>query len=335
MDFALLINDLVPLLHAYAEACARRDGLRRTSLADAILQGLSADPELLLTRLDLLAASTMIEDLFVDCSGAAPPSYTAMGEAHRDCVAKYVELIGYTAESLQQDSLTLNPEGVLYSPFGIVYGFCADLFSNMVLSTLRSAPSSLSLEDMFTSGERLEEKHARAREWERLPKGEGERAPFEHATEWATQIYQRTAAALQARAARPAELNVSKFGVSSLYVVPRGVAVDSLSESAFPAGIVSAQEHCLTSDAERARETGATAFPFGRFAADRSEGRFFACALSDGQWFGVSKVPLTLCTSQGKDALLTDVPPAVLDVLRMTCPEHVVVIDKVSRKSEI
>ena len=79
-----------------------------------------------------------------------------------------------------------------YSPLGVVYGFCADLFSNMVLNTLRS-PSSpdLSLEDLFNSRERLEAKQTQADEWERLPKREGEAAPFEHTTEWAAQMYAR------------------------------------------------------------------------------------------------------------------------------------------------
>ena len=58
---------------------------------------------------------------------------------------------------------------------------------------------------------------------------------------------------------------------------------------------------------------------------DRNEGRFLASAESDGKWFGLSKVVLTLCTSQGKDARLTGVPPAVLRVLQLTCPGLVVV----------
>ena len=52
LDAALLVRDLVPLLQAYGTACP---GEGRLDLADAILQGVSADPELFLTRLDLLA----------------------------------------------------------------------------------------------------------------------------------------------------------------------------------------------------------------------------------------------------------------------------------------
>jgi hypothetical protein len=90
--------------------------------------------------------------------------------------------------------------------------------------------------------------------------------------------------------------------------------------------VVSAQEHCLTSDVSRARATGSTALPASRLVADRAEGRLLACAECDGAWFGVSKAILTICTSQGEDALITDVPRAVIDVLRLVCPELLVVI---------
>ena len=110
-------------------------------------------------------------------------------------------------------------------------------------------------------------------------------------------------------------------------VVPRGVSIDSLSDDVLPAGIVSAQEHCLTSDVTRARATGATALPASRLVADWAEGRFLACVHSEGAWFGISKVLLTLFTSQGKDALITDVPREVIEALRIVCPEDSVVMD--------
>jgi hypothetical protein len=66
--------------------------------------------------------------------------------------------------------------------------------------------------------------------------------------------------------------------------------------------------------------------PADRLSADRAEGRLLACVMSDGAWFGVSKVPLTLYASQGKDALITDVPSGVIDVLEVVCPELLHVI---------
>ena len=82
----------------------------------------------------------------------------------------------------------------------------------------------------------------------------------------------------------------------------------------------------MTSDVTRARTTGATLLPADRLSADRAEGRLLACEYSEGAWFGISKVPLTLYTSQGKDASMTDVPSRVIDVLQLVCPELLVVI---------
>jgi hypothetical protein len=137
-------------------------------------------------------------------------------------------------------------------------------------------------------------------------------------------MFARMRRALEARAARPTDPNASSCLQARLYVVPRGVAIESLPDGVLPGGVVSAQEHCLTSDVARARETGATALPRPRLSTDRAEGRFLASIDADGELFGVSKVPLTLYTSQGKDALMTDVPSTVIDILRLVCPEHLV-----------
>ena len=130
--------------------------------------------------------------------------------------------------------------------------------------------------------------------------------------------------ALDARAARGTTLNASSTPDARLYVVPRGVALESLGDGALPAGIVSAQEHCLTSDPTLGRKTGATVLSRTRLAADRAEGRFLASAIVDGEWFGVSKAALTICTSRGRDALIRDVPAGLIEVLRFVCPELVV-----------
>jgi hypothetical protein len=334
MDMALLVRDLIPLLEAYSAACGQQDHVdpanneERMTLADAILQGLSADPELLLTRLDLLAPLTMIEDLFVEEDGQA--RYTPMGEAHLDCLSRYRELVVRTAGSLMKDAVVLDPAHAAYSPLGIVYGFCADLLSNMVLNTLRSTSSAdlspLSLEDMFIGRGQLERKRSQAEEWQRLPKGEGERDPFEHSIQWATQMFDRLLTALEARVARPAEPNASAYPGARLYVVPRDVPIDSFPAGFLPPGILSAQEHCLMWDSARARETGATALSKSRLSNDRAEGRFLGSLHTGSSWFGVSKAPLTICTSRGKDAFVTDVPRAVIEVLRLVCKELLVVV---------
>jgi hypothetical protein len=323
MDAALLIRDLVPLLEAYIAACQEPDGSERLELADAILQGLSSDPELLLTRLDLLDPLTTIEDLFSARGKDGQMRYTTEGQAHRECLENYTALISQAAASLKNDALSLDPSHAAYSPLGIVYGFCADIFSNMVLNTLHTRSPDLSLEDTFSSLGQLEQKRAQAQEWQRLTKVEGERDAFEYSLEWAAAMFARMVNGLEARAARPAEPNASSFPAARLYVVPRGATIDSWAEGQLPAGIVSAQEHCLTSDATP-RDTGATVLPRSRFSTDRAEGRFLASVEADGEWFAVSKALLTIYTSQSKDALICDVPFGVIDTLRLTCPDLLV-----------
>ena len=158
-----------------------------------------------------------------------------MGVLHREYLARYCELVARTAEALLHDSRALDPACAAYSPLGIVYGFCADLFSNMVLNTLRS-PSSpdLSLEDVFLSRGQLDEKQrprrmngngcrkatARMRRLNTQPDGRRRWAPG-----WPQ--------ALEARAARPTEPDASSVRKSSLYVVPRGVALESIADGVF------------------------------------------------------------------------------------------------------
>ncbi len=323
MDMALLVHDLVPLLEAYEGATAANPGAR-LDLADAILQGLSVDPELFLLRLDLLGPCTVIEGLFVERNGEGGVRSTPIGGAHAQMVDRYGDLIGRLAHRLRDDAAALDPVDKVYSPLGIVYGFVADVLSNMAVSTLLGQPSfGLSLEDMFAGRERLEDKLARATGWRALPRSEGEREHFDHSGEWASQVFANVIGALEARIARPHARNASAQPNGTLYVVPEADSVEPAPEALLPGGAASAQEHCLTSDVSRALASGATARPRNEMMADRTEARFLASAEIDGHWFGVSKVILTLLTSHGQDAVVTGVPTSVLAILRVTCPELV------------
>ena len=195
----------------------------------------------------------------------------------------------------------------------------------MAMDTLVSHASlGLSLEDMFASRGRLEDKQARAGGWEKLPATEGEREHFTHSIEWGTRIFERTMSAVHARAMHAGDGNASDRRSARLFVVEESRPLESLPDG-LASGSVPAQEHCVTSDLQRALSSGATAFPRSQIVSDRNEARFLASAETGGKWFGVSKIVLTVCTSQGHDALITDVPPPVVDVLRLTCPELLVV----------
>ena len=326
MDGALLVRDLVPLLKAYQKACAAHDAEARLEMADAILQGLSADPQLFLTRLDLLGPLTMIEDLFVERGSDGRTRYTDLGRAHVTLLDQYRELIGRLAEFLKHDAAALAPSRDAYSPFGISYGFAADLLSNMAVDVLLSRPpSSLSFEDMFCSRGSLDAKLARARAWAELPKREGERDHFYHSAEFAEQNFARLMTALDARALRKTELNASNHPNARLYVLGESDLVEALPEGALLAGITRADEHCYTSNLKRALSGTLTAVPANQILTDRNEGRFLASDETGGEWFAVSKVILTLFMSQGRNALISGVAPRVIEVLRLTCPGLIVI----------
>ena len=322
MDAALLVRDLVPVLLAYQTACGDGDAEARLELADAVLQGVSADPELFLTRLDLLGRCTILEELFVARGDEGRARRTSLGDAHLDLLDCYGGLIGPLAAPLKEDALALGPAGRVYSPYGITYGFCADILSNMALETLLIQPSfDGGLEEFFLSRGNQEATLARARLWESLPTRAGERAHFDHSPEWAAHMFARVTAGLDARVRHPARRNASNLRGGRLFVVP--ASDPTAPPPADPAGDgpALAQEYCFTSDVQRARSHAATVSPRSHISADRREGRFLASAQTDGRWFGVSKVILTLYTSVGNDALIVDVPSPVVEILGLTCPE--------------
>jgi hypothetical protein len=325
MDAALLVHDLVPLLAAYDTACRQEDAAARLDLADAILQGISADPDLLVARLDLLAPSTTIEHLHVGEGDGRVTRRTPRGEAHGAHLTQYGALIGSLAGPLKEDASAFDPSEMAYSPLGITYGFCADILSHMAIGTLLS-PSSreIGLEDVFASRGNLDEKVARTEAWQALPRREGEREHFDHSPEWARQMFGRTLDALAARAARAQLPNASSLPDARLYVVPASGSRDGAREDFAPSGVASAQHYCFTSNVERASSNGAIPWPRHQMLTDRSEGRYLASAEENGEWFGISKIILTEYTSQGKDAVVTDVPHAVVEVLRVTCPGLIV-----------
>ena len=253
----------------------------------------------------------MIEDLFVERDDNGRARYTPLGDAHLQLLDRYGRSIGDLAGSLEEDARGFDPSRLAYSPFGIAYGFCADLLSTLASGPLRGQPDvRISLEDLFTSHAGLDARTARA-------------GCVEYSPEWANEVFAGVMRALQARAAHKFEANASGLAAGRLFVVPEPGDGES------PAGpsslddvvvVARAQEHCVTSDLQRALDSGATAFPRSQIVADRNEARFLASAETGGKWFGVSKVVLTVCTSQGKDALITGVPGPVVEVLRLTCP---------------
>ena len=136
LDFALLIQDLVPLLEAYEHAWHSDDGQKRLELADAICQGISPDPELFLNRVDLLGAYSMIEHLFITTDRDGHVVYTPMGRRHVQLLQEYEARIGRVSKPLSDDCPRFRPVDGAYSPYGVLYGFSSNLIEHMALKSL-------------------------------------------------------------------------------------------------------------------------------------------------------------------------------------------------------
>ena len=116
LDFALLIQDLVPLLEAYEHACQRGDSRKRLELADAICQGISPDPELFVNRVELLGAYSMIEHLFITTDRDGHAAYTPMGQRHVQLLQEYEARIDRVSKPLSDDCPHFRPvAGSLFS----------------------------------------------------------------------------------------------------------------------------------------------------------------------------------------------------------------------------
>jgi hypothetical protein len=327
LDNALLVADLVPLLRAYKAACVQAASVERRELADAILQGLSVDPDLFVCRLDLLAPYTILEDLFVERADSGQMRYSGLGQTHMARLAEFGGLLGDTAHALRGDADALAPARVGYSPLGITYGFCADLMSNMAMDTLVGHPSfGLSLEDIFASGGKAGDKLARSRGWQRLPRRPGENEHFDYSAEFADRLFAWLLDALEARATRPGDANASAHPSSRVFVTSSAHVDADTGEAA--ASATPANDYHLDTDSARATRTGATAWPAKQLLTDRLEGRLLASARIDGAWMGISKIVLTRLTGQATDALITHVARDVIDGLTLTCPGLVVDVSR-------
>src|SRR6185295_16200021 len=154
LDFAMLIQGLVPLLDAYEDARHKGDGRKRLELAAAICQGISPDPELFLNRLDLLGPYSMIEHLFITTNRDGHVVYTSMGRRHLQLLQEYEARIRRLSKPLHEDCHHFRPVDGAYSPYGVLYGFSSNLIEHMAFKALqRDAVTRFSLEDVFTDGD--------------------------------------------------------------------------------------------------------------------------------------------------------------------------------------
>jgi hypothetical protein len=313
LDFALLIQDLVPLLEAYEHACHGHDRQKRLQLADAICQGISPDPELFLNRVELLGAYSMIEYLFITTDSDVPAVYTPMGRRHVQLLQDYEALINRVFKPLYDDCPHFRPVAGAYSPYGVLYGFSSDLIEHMAFKILQpDAVTRFGLEDVFVGGD--EDKLAWVSGWRKLPHLTPEvKKLFDYPQQFAEHIFARIEDALRRRVVRDEANDVVQTGrLFALSADDRQPDAKSLIPD-LPVRYIG------SSDAQIVAAHAADACDEQQLLNDRREGRCVVSYKTSGGWVAISKAILTEVLGEGRDAKIVGLPPAAAGTVKLMC----------------
>jgi hypothetical protein len=329
LDFALLIHELVPLLEAYEHAWHSEDSQKRLELADAICQAISPDPELFLNRVDLLGAYSMIEHLFVATNGDGHATYTPIGQRHVQLLQEYEALISRVSKLLYADCPHFRPADGAYSPYGALYGFSSHLMEHMALKASQpDAVTRFSLEDVFAGGDT--DKLAWVSGWRKLPHLTREVATlFDYPQRFAEDIFNRIEDALRRRASDDPSDAVAPTG--RLFIVP-GDDPQADSRAALIPDLPA--RYIGSSDVQLVASHKADHYDEPHLLSDRQEGRCVLSYQTPGGWVAISKSILTEVLGAGQDVKIVGLPPVAAAVLKLLCPNLVVLSDATSASRE-
>jgi hypothetical protein len=290
LDFALLIQELVPLLEAYEHAWHGEDGRKRLDLADAICQGISADPELFVNRVALLRAYSMIEHLFVATDRDGQVVYTPMGRRHVQLLEEYETRIGRVSKPLSDDCPRFRPVAGAYSPYGVLFGFSSHLIEHMALKASQpDAMTQFSLEDVFAGEDARTDKLAWVSGWRKLPHLTRDvQKLFDYPQQFAEDMFDRVEHALQKHVSD----DVVRTG--RLIIVSGDV---------------------LHADPATALVPG--------MSSDRREGKYLLSYKTPGGWVAITKDILTDVLGAGRDVKIVGLPPVAAGALTLMCPNLV------------
>jgi hypothetical protein len=321
LDFALLVQELVPLLDAYENACHRGDSQERLELAGAICQGVSPDPELFLNRVELLGAYSMIEHLFVTTDRDGHAVYTPMGQRHVHLLQEYDARIGRLAKPLSDDCPRFRPVAGAYSPYGALYGFSTHLIEHMAFKTLQTdAVTQFSVEDVFVDEDADTGKLAWVSSWRKLPhvRPEVERL-FEYPQQFAEDIFDRVEHALRRRASDGEADAAGRTG--RLFILPGDDPQVDSRASLVPDLPV---RYIGSSDTQIVAAHKADFQDEPRLVSDRREARCLLSYKAPGGWVAIKKALLTEILGAGHDVKIAGLPIAAAGALKLMCPNLVV-----------
>ncbi len=304
LDFALLVQGLVELLKAYDRALASGDERMRLDMAGAICQGISADPELFLNRVDLLSAYSMIEQVSIATDAEGHVAYTPLGQRHLKLLKEYGRLIDRLTGSLCDDFPRFRPVDGGYSPYGVMFGIPSGLIELMALKTLqRDAETRFGLEDVFTDWDTSSVKLSWVNAWRKLPHIDPEvQRLYDYPQQFAEDIYDRIGHELRRRDSIAGECDGS--GTGRLYIVSE---TDSKA-----AAIPELPARYFGSSDDRAQ-----------LLRERREGHFLVSYETPGGWIALRKDLLAEVLGAGRDARIVGLPFGAAQVLRLMCTDLV------------
>jgi len=295
LDFALLVQGLVALLKAYDRALQSGDERMRLVMAGAICQGISADPELFLNRLDLLSAYTMIEHVFI----TPGREYSPVGQRHLQMLKDYRALMDRFIQPLRDDFPRFRPVDGHCSPYGVIFGLPTHLIEHMALKAVEhDAETRFSLEDVFNDEDPTGAKLAWVNGWRNLPHIDREvQRLYDYPQQFAEDVYDRIRS----------ELTRRDFKTGRLYIVsgdaPAAGQVSDQPADSFTLSQPYDQEHML---------------------AGRREAHFLVSYETPDGWIVVKKELLTEVLGAGRDARIAGLPPHAAQVLRLMCTDLVI-----------
>ena len=285
LDFALLVQGLVALLRAYDQAAQNGDDLARLTMAGAIFQGISPDPELFVNRVELLNAHCMMEGEFI----ADGPAYSALGAEHMRLADEYAALMPRLARPLREDLPRFRPVAGGCSSYGVVFGTPSTLTELMALKTLqRESEKRFSIEDVFDDRDAGAEKLAWVEGWRQMPHVDrAVQRQYDYPQEFAEEVFGRIERAFGERPEKR---------TGHLYLGGEGTIPE-----------LAAKYLVSSADDPEAVRRG------------MMEGHFLASYEGPGGWVGVKKQLLTEVLAEGRDARLAGLSAEAAGVLRLMC----------------
>jgi hypothetical protein len=323
LDFALLVQGLVGLLKAYDRALQSGDERQRLAMAGAICQGIAADPELFLNRVDLLGAYSMIEHVFIATDGEGNVAYSPPGQRHMQMLREYGLLMDRLIQPLRDDFPRFRPVKGGCAPYGVIFGLPSHLIEHMALKALEhDAETRFSLEDVFVddvwdhadeAGNTSAAKLAWVNGWRNLPHIDREaQRLFEYPQAFAEDIYGRIEQELSRHDSNAGASDGSRTG--RMYIVS-GDDPDASAIPELPA------RYFASSDRQLVAAHKAEPHDRAQLLAWRNEGHFLVSYEMPGGWIALKKDLLTEVLGAGHDARIAGLPLHAAQVLRLMCTD--------------